>query len=90
MLTLVFGRHAQAAQERTIDRCQTGLIARSQEIDEPETVEMELIRRRRYDAVHTALQIAVCPEMQHVGCVDDDAAGNVSDVFPFGVARLEL
>lgn len=90
MLTLVFGRQAQTAQEGTIDRFQTGFVTRSQEIDEPETVEMELIGRRCHDAVHTALQIAVCPEMQHVGRVDDDTAGNVADVFPLAVARLEL
>lgn len=90
LLTFVFGIQAETAQEGTIDQFQTGFITRSEEIDEAETVEKELIGGRSHDAMDTALQITVCPEMQHIGRIDDDTTGNMADVLPLPVTRLEL
>ena len=90
ILTLTLGRQPQPAQNGAVHRPQTRRVARAQEVNQAVPVQGDLIRRRGDDAVHAALQIRVGPEMQHVGRVDDDAAGDVAHVFPAPVAGLEL
>lgn len=51
---------------------------------------MELVCWRHNDAVHAALQIPIGPEKQRIRSIPDNTSGNVSDVLPTSVPRLQL
>ena len=90
LLALVLGRDSLALQQRAVDRLKAHAVTGAQEVNQPVPVEVLLVLGRRHDAVHTALEVAVGPEMQHVGRVDNDAAGDMLDIGPSAIGQLQL
>lgn len=83
-------QQSQPLQQRTLHSLQVQLRPRPHEIQQSQPVNMRLVRRRRNDPVDRTLEIPIRPELERIGNIHRNAAGQGLDILPLPLGRFDL